>query len=260
MAIDYRKLTDQHRQQIIDAFSSGMECRLIPPNLDIGDRAVVRILAEAGINTKRRNRYRLNESYFDCIDSPTKAYLLGLMAADGCVTTTNYVVLESIDEELLLLMQGQIEYSGKIRVIYPKGDYVPHYRINFSSKQMAQSLVAKGVFAGRGTSDICYFPETQYLAAYTLGYFDGDGCAYVNKGRSGGKVCIVGSLAVVTGFRDHLKMGVITQHVKRKVHHWNIYGRDDILRFYQLVYQYKGLGLARTKFKTEQILGSYSRG
>jgi hypothetical protein len=260
MVINYRQLTAQHKQQIIDAFSLGIECRNIPAYIGVSDRAVARVLAEADINTKRRNRYTLNESYFELIDSPTKAYLLSLMAADGCVTATNYVVFESIDQELVLLLKSQLDYSGKIRVLYPKGDYAPHYRINFSSQQLARSLVNKGVFAGRGNSDICYFPGSQYLAAYTLGYFDGDGCAYVSKGRSGGKVCIVGSLAVVTGFRDRLGMGMITQHIKRKVYYWNIYGRNDISRFYKLLYQYEGLGLARKKSKIEQILGSYKRG
>jgi hypothetical protein len=77
MTLDYRQLKLEHKQQIIAAFNSGMECRGIPNYLDVSERAVARVLKEAGVNTKWRNRYTLNESYFDVIDSQAKAYLLG---------------------------------------------------------------------------------------------------------------------------------------------------------------------------------------
>ena len=98
MYLNYRQLKSEHKQKIISAFNDDMECREIPNYLAVSDRAVSRVLKEADINTKRRNRYSLNKSYFDVIDSHSKAYLLGLIAADGCVTNTNYVAFESIDK------------------------------------------------------------------------------------------------------------------------------------------------------------------
>ncbi|MEM1169631.1 MAG: hypothetical protein AAGJ08_11280 [Cyanobacteria bacterium P01_H01_bin.35] len=97
MGISYRQLTPQLKQQIVQAFEGGMECREIPDFLSVSKRSVPRVLEEVGINTKRKNRYSLDEACFDTIDSQKKAYLLGLMAADGCVTSTNYVVYESTE-------------------------------------------------------------------------------------------------------------------------------------------------------------------
>jgi hypothetical protein len=260
MVTRYCRLTDQQKQQIIEAFQNGMECRMIPAFLDVSERAVARVLAEAEVNTKRRNRYTLKEGYFDCIDSVVKAYLLGLIAADGCVTETNYIVFESTEMELAERLKVELDYTGKIRIVQPKGGYSQHYRINFSSKRMANALMRYGVFTGRSFSDICYFPEIKYLPAYVLGYFDGDGCAYVNRGRSGGLVCIVGSFSFVSKLSEQLNMGAVVKHHRSNVYYWRIYSRQNIEAFYQLIYKFEPLGLVRKKQKIEQILRSYRRG
>jgi len=255
----YSKLTSQQKQQILDAFKGGMECRDIPNHLGVSGRAVPKVLTSAGINTKRRNRYTLNESYFDVIDSEVKAYLLGLIAADGCVTTTNYVAFESIDKELTELLRDSLEYSGEIRIVKPQG-YAPHYRINFSSPRLASALRSYSIVAGRTFSGAYYFPKAEYLAAYVLGYFDGDGCAYVNKGRSGGLVCIVGSFEFTCELARCLEMGRVEEHTSKKVYYWKIYSRKNIEAFYSLLYKHQFLGLQRKKKKIEEILGSYRRG
>ncbi|MEG4271629.1 MULTISPECIES: endonuclease [unclassified Microcoleus] len=259
MYLDYRQLKSEHKEQIIYAFNQGMECRDIPNYLGVSERAVSRVLKEADINTKRRNRYTLNESYFDVIDSQAEAYLLGLIAADGCVTQTNYVACESIDKELTEMLSIELQYSGEIRVIQPQ-NYAPHYRINFSSEKLASSLQGYGIITGRTFSEVTYFPNLKYLGSYVLGYFDGDGCAYANKGRSGGLVCIVGSFEFACGLARHLGMGSVQEHQLKKVYYWRIFTRKNIQLFYDFVYQYLRLGLQRKKNKIEDILRSYKHG
>lgn len=211
MLTKYNQLTMQQKQQIVDAFECGIECRVIPQYIGVSGRAVVRVLSEAGINTKRRNRYTLNENYFDEIDSQVKAYLLGLIAADGCVTQTNYIAFESIDKELTELLSIELQYSGEIRIIKPQG-YAPHY-----------------------------------------------GCAYVNQGRSGGLICIVGSYKFTYELTKCLGMGSVEEHSLKKAYYWRIYSRKNIEAFYKLVYQQSQIGLQRKKKKIEEILGSYRR-
>jgi len=259
MLLSYDKLDLQYKQQIISAFNYGMECRDIPNYVGVSGRAVARVLCEAGVNTKRKNRYTLNESYFDAIDSQVKAYLLGLIAADGCVTKTNYVAFESVDKELTELLSNEIQYSGKIRIVTPQY-YAPHYRVNFSSQRIARALHSYGIVTGRMFSGNYYFPDSEYLASYILGYFDGDGCAYVNEGRSGGLICIVGSLEFNSELARQLGMGYVDKHFLKKVYYWKIHSRKNIETFYNFVYKQSSLGLQRKKKKIEQILGSYRRG
>ena len=260
MLAPYNQLTLQQKKQIIDVFNSGMECRNIPNYMGVSNRSVARVLSEASVNTKRKNRYTLDESYFDVINSTKKAYLLGLMAADGCVTKTNYIAFESIDIELTKILIDELQYSGEMRTIKP-GIYKSHYRINFSSQRLAKALSKYGVVTGRMFTGDFYFPrQSKYLAAYLLGYFDGDGCAYVNKGRSGGLVCIVGAWEFSYELVRLLNMGSVQEHQLKKVYYWRIYSREHIEAFYNFVYSDSSLGLQRKKQKKEQILGSYKRG
>jgi LAGLIDADG-like domain len=259
MATRYLQLNTQQKQAILVAFQSGHECRSIPDLLGVSGRSVASVLAEFGVNTKRRNRYTLNEFYFDKIDTPVKSYLLGLMAADGCVTNKDYIVLESIDRELVELFAREIEYSGEIREI-DLSPYQPHFRINFSSQRLARSLHQWQIITDRMASDSYRFPTAEYLNPYVLGYFDGDGCVYPSQGRSGGLVCIVGSKNFTEELAQVMKMGVTLAHSHNVVYYWRIYSRTNIQKFYDLMYRYPDLGLARKKEKIEQILGSYRRG
>jgi hypothetical protein len=259
MATRYLDLNTHQKQAILTAFQNGEECRTIPKILGVSGRSVARVLAEFGINTKRRNRYTLNENYFDNIDTPIKAYLLGLMAADGCVTYTNYIVLESVDRELVELFAREVEYSGEICQI-DRSPHQPHFRINFSSQRLARSLHQWQIITDRMASDSYQFPSAAYLNSYVLGYFDGDGCAYPNKGRSGGLVCIVGSKNFTEELCQVMNMGNTIAHSHNVVYYWRIYSKINIQKFYDLMYRYPDLGLARKKEKIEQILGSYHCG
>ena len=259
MVTSYLQLNTQQKQAIVVAFQSGTECRAIPKILGVSGRSVARVLSEFGVNTKRRNRYTLNENYFDEIDTPTKSYLLGLMAADGCVTDKNYIVLESIDRELVDLFAKEIEFSGEIREI-DRSPHNPHFRINFSSQRLAKALHKWQIITNRMASDSYRFPLGEQLNPYILGYFDGDGCAYPNKGRSGGLVCVVGSRNFAEELSKLMGMGSTIAHSHKVVYYWRIFSRTNIQKFHDLMYQYPNLGLARKKEKIEQILGSYYRG
>jgi LAGLIDADG-like domain len=259
MATRYLQLNTQQKQSILVAFQSGEECRAIPELLGVSGRSVARVLSEFGVNTKRKNRYTLNEGYFDQIDTPIKSYLLGLMAADGCVTYKNYVVLESVDRELVDLLAREIEFSGEIREI-DRSPHQPHFRINFSSQRIATALHQWQIITNRMASDSYRFPSDEQLNPYVLGYFDGDGCAYPNKNRSGGLVCIVGSKNFAEELSNVMKMGSTIAHSHNVVYYWRIFSRVNIQKFHDMMYRYPDLGLARKKEKIEQILGSYSRG
>ncbi len=57
-----------------------------------------------------------------------------------------------------------------------------------------------------------------------------------------------------------MKMGSTIAHSHNIVYYWRIFSKINIKKFYDLMYVYPNLGLARKKEKIEQILGSYHRG
>ena len=86
--IPYNKLTQFNKQEIINLYyaEKGLSFKEIAVKINVSERAVSRVLREANINTRLKNKYVINnENYFDCIDTEFKAYILGFICADGYV-------------------------------------------------------------------------------------------------------------------------------------------------------------------------------
>lgn len=67
-----------------------------------------------------KRKYTLNEEYFDFIDTPNKAYVLGLMCADGCnypPKQTAFISLQESDRELLEKIKIEIGSNQPLKII-----------------------------------------------------------------------------------------------------------------------------------------------
>lgn len=248
----FNKLTNDDIRLIKELYFNKVSLNDISIQLRISNRAVRRTLKEAGVNTKRKNRYELDEFYFSQIDTPIKAYLLGLFMADGCVAANNYLAIQLVDLELLKLFQQELGYTGDIREVLDENLCHLAYRINFSSTQMAADLTAKNKIANALIQEI---PLTDFVDAFILGYFDGDGCVYKNEDRSGGLVSIVGSYAFCKSLQQYFQMGSVSEH-ESGVFYWRLFGRVDVQRFFDSIYQFD-LGLSRKKTLMNRLLKEY---
>ena len=84
LARDYRSLNSYQKTRIVEFYYKNKDIQVkdIGKELNISDRAVRRVLKEENINTRLKNRYVLDESYFDKIDTEEKAYILGFIQMD----------------------------------------------------------------------------------------------------------------------------------------------------------------------------------
>lgn len=102
----YSNISSKQKSSIIDMYKNGLSITQIGEKLKIYHKLVSKILEENNIkrvNNNRRN-YNLNEHYFDKIDTPNKAYILGFLYADGCNVMNKCTVsmsLEETDKEIL---------------------------------------------------------------------------------------------------------------------------------------------------------------
>lgn len=128
------------------------------------------------------------DDYFAEIDTPTKAYLLGLLAADGCVLNRPnwnqiYLELATKDRCLLELLRREVAPEVPIRTRWDRGGR--SCVLAFSSARLKQDLCAHGVVPQKTYS--LRWPEAlpEWLEwSYVLGYFDGDGWFSVDpRGR-----------------------------------------------------------------------------
>ena len=110
--------TKEQKEEIVRLY---IEEKLSTPKIDKimgwNYNKIWHILDEFGV--KRVNngirKYHINENYFDCIDTPNKAYVVGLMCADGCNFPPKYtanISLQESDRDLLERINKELENAG----------------------------------------------------------------------------------------------------------------------------------------------------
>lgn len=151
---------------------------------------ICHILDEFGIQRVNNGvrKYKINEEYFDCIDTPNKAYILGLMCADGCnfpPKHTAFISLQESDVDLLKQIRTELNSDQPIRIIDQSNrcsennySYNNMCTLNMYSAHICRSLEKLGVV--RNKSLILEFPiiSSELYSHFIRGYFDGDGSLY----------------------------------------------------------------------------------
>lgn len=191
---DFRYTTQEQKDEIARLYIEGNSCTAIAKKFNCNHHTVLRILEEKGIprdGKKFRRRYKLNEEYFDVIDTPNKAYILGLLHADGCNEMkkgTIFIGLQESDKDLLETIRSEIEsekpldfkdYSNKHTFGY---NYENMYELKMFSMHMCEQLANKGIVPNKSLT--IGFPEwldENLIPHYIRGVFDGDGCISISK-------------------------------------------------------------------------------
>lgn len=134
-----------------------------------------------------------DKTYFDTIDSPTKAYWLGFLYADGYVTTNNRwgVELSISDYEHIQKLVNEIKYNGNIKI--RNRNNIKTCSVLINNSHMHSSLINNGVVMNK--TNLLKFPDNsilkeEYINHFIRGFFDGDGCVcYTNRGVEINFVC-----------------------------------------------------------------------
>lgn len=120
---------------------------------------------------------RAIEDYFSAIDTPMKAYLLGLLAADGNVYVNREraeykISLKLHRDDEVLVGRTRDELAPRVRLNYPRNQC----RFEVCSQAMMHDLARYGIVP-RKTWNLPWpaaLPEDMAMP-FLLGYFDGDG-------------------------------------------------------------------------------------
>jgi len=191
----YNELSIEDKLNIVKLYYEKKELEFMELSdlLGVSERSISRVLKEARINTRRKNRYTLNDNFFENINSEDKAYILGLLYADGFIGDTHYnnIVLGLNDRELVEQVAHKIDFTGEIRKGRKGGfeNSKESYILNFSSEKMAYDLRNLGLYPNKSLS-LDYLPTIQHdlFRHFIRGYFDGDGSIILSKHTSYHKV------------------------------------------------------------------------
>jgi hypothetical protein len=221
---------------------------------------IFRVLKDAGINTlkdlkeqgRRRRQYTIIEDYFENIDSADKAYILGMIYADGNLyksKSTPQVRLKITDIDLLETIKVKM---GCNRPLLEDKKIKPHHKerrvLIFTSEKMVGDLVSIGCNF-RKTFDL-KMPNLQqvYIPDFIRGYFDGDGCIYVgrqlHRNSLVAEIKIVATVDMCESFKEYLSDFNIMSHYEPDKRHSSsvvqylrIRDKRSIIEFYKLIYR-----------------------
>lgn len=142
---------------------------------------------------KRKEYYdSIDYSFFSKIDSHTKSYFLGLLAADGCVVLHKTpsglkkdvcIVLHKDDIDILQHFYDVLNIQRKPIIVR---DYA---EIQIRSEVMFDDLSKYGIIPNKTWNLHLQNIPSEFYSSFLLGYFDGDG-SINRKFESPSKACV----------------------------------------------------------------------
>ena len=250
------RLTDEQRASIPDLYADGLDAPEIGRMLGCHSTSVYSVLTEAGID--RRIRIPCdNPGYFDQIDTPDKAYWLGFIGADGCVTGFNsgnprlVIKLGRKDRQHLEILHGALQATRPIRDFDEDsyGKMTPVSALTIYSQHVAEALVSHGITPRKSATLQPWAGPPSLMRHYWRGLVDGDGHITINdRGVFSG---LVGSEFVARAYATWVNENFGTRVNARpgSTRAWTVQigGTVRILRLLAALYDDAPVALARKK-------------
>lgn len=210
-------VSPEERVTMLGLYQQGHSTIVIGRQLGRSGVCVAKHVKRAGgiiRNASRRvARNEVKEDYFSSIDTPTKAYLLGLTYSDGNVYKNRYALrLQERDRQVLELAKIEIGYTGTLyKQRRRKKNRQDLICLCVCRKEFVAHLLDKGVIPNK-TSKLTFptcVPEP-LIVHFVHGLFDGDGCITLNRrvAKTGNTelrctVDIAGTRAVLEGVQRY---------------------------------------------------------
>lgn len=227
------------------------------------------------------SKYHYNKEYFKTIDTPEKAYWLGFLYADGCITRFyKNDEIRSMSLEITLChedrghlekfaksLEADVPISNKIVRLNGK-EYLSH-RLVINYTAMCRDLINLGCTPAK-TYDL-KFPTFdivpyEFMRDFIRGFFDGDGCICVSQFNN--KPIIIVSFTGMPEMLHSIADFLISERVitsvpsikksKSKAYDFRIYGIDHIKVFLDYIYKDSELYLDRKYKKYKDFYKDYS--
>lgn len=207
----------------------------------------------------RKRKYTVNDSFFEKIDSEAKAYVLGLIFADGCVHPKRHrfsITLKSSDEQLLVKVNELLEsnfpinrYSARYNEKYK---FTEKSSLQVTSKKILKDLENFGCVSKK--SNILTFPkiDEEYKNHFMRGYFDGDGSVYLAGKRKEIIIDIISTKEFCEVFLKNLPYNGKTtvkkdNRYEKNIHYIKIGGNNQVKIIYNFLYHNANVFLQRKK-------------
>lgn len=181
-----KKIQRFEEQKICDMYINGMSMDKIASLYGVSRTPIKRIFKEHNVQIRDDSHkgriYSINESYFEKIDNPNKAYILGLFYADGMNKEDTGLIkieLQERDANIIYRINEELNsnYPIKKHELSKKNpNHQDTYCLQFVNRKISKDLAELGVISRK--SLLLSFPTCvpqKYMCDFLRGYVDGDG-------------------------------------------------------------------------------------
>lgn len=181
---------------------------------------------------------------FETIDSKEKAYLIGLIIADGCVQKETYSISVCVQEEdsiilknLSLLFGGKQLITHKKQVAENKRTQTLH-KLYWNSKKGYNDIINLGINPRKSKEGLNKIPplKEEFIPDFIRGYWDGDGLSFANQ-----KIGFCGDLKVLSYIKNFLlKKGIsdnkITFNKSNNIYYLQWSKKSDVILLLKVMF------------------------
>lgn len=265
--------TPEETASMIAAYAGGEQATGIARRMGRGVNTILKNLKKHGvrIRSKRENSTALpvNEAFFSAIDTEEKAYWLGFIGADGCVYKNNLgIALAAKDvghlEKFKACIQSghPIKFENKSREYKGTVSISRMATIRFASRKVADDLLRCGITPNKSLTLQPWQGPPELMRHYWRGMVDGDGCLQFDPDKQRWSVGLVGTLAVVTAFRNFAKAiagneGSVSSPLSSKISVATFRGTNSAVAVMRLLYDGATIYLDRKKATANNAIAHY---
>jgi len=260
------RLTDKEKIEVVEQYQQGKSSIQISNKFCISPAAICGLLDRRNIKrrsqSKARRIYKINENYFDEINTQDKAYFLGFLYADGYnneLRNSIALSLKESDKEILEKLNALLQPTKPLQYIkYENQNRESHYRLLINNKHISETLAKHGVIQAKTFKlTFPHWLSDNLKSHFIRGYFDGDGSITYKIPKN--KKIIQGQLSIVSTesfcnsliklFEKELDINsyIETRHPERKhnIRQLRISGNLQILKFLIWIYNKSTIHLNR---------------
>lgn len=124
---------------------------------------------------------KINHNYFKDVNDE-KAWLIGLIAADGCIKNNCWSICQSGDngKSILEYIKKILNYERGLTSYFPERGKIV-YTLNIPSIIMVNDLYKFGLMKQKTLKLNLIYLDSNFMKSFLRGYFEGDGCICVSR-------------------------------------------------------------------------------
>lgn len=245
-----------NKKEILKMYNNGSTMKTIANHFGFKSYGPVRtVLLNEGINLKLRigSNSRTNsvdETFFDKIDTPDKAYMLGWIISDGYVNKYKLTFcLKDLEilEKFKVIIKSEHKISESNYYDKRTNKSYKRYMLQITSKKLVESLQKLGIHQAKSfTVDLPNIPSNLYKHLIR-GIFDGDGYIGVSLGETGN---IIPRFSMIVSEKLYNKLEpifneleitfmrpeIIAQEDNNRILKIRVYRKDELSKFFNYIY------------------------